>query len=961
MKKFLSMLLALSVVFTYTFGAAGSVFATTEYTAAQYEAELQKAVDSNEAMVKGFLPAVKNAYSYDKDGYVKIATYNISKAAVEAGLDEYVSNLVSDMEAAKYAEIQSVKSWPQTSVDVSDINDVVKGLDSAVNIKTKYEATVFAFKNEEPAAKTYWTNKIAKDFVETDYPATGEYKDTRAIDPVVGKLNAQQVIAQAKAEAVEDIEDASEALAKIATPVAADYKKAIAAYAKAYADVDGRIAEFKDAEGNAPQTNEEIANDEKNDAIDAEAKLAALKAYAIKTYYTAKAVTTSATEFIGNDAIYVADDAPATGATVFGVHVAKPSALTTDETKAVNAAMLDTIYKTLDVCKLSIKGSTVMSTIYDDGDHTVFTKTINKTLKVAKVYDKVVTEGNKLKNTYKAGAKVYDDAKIDAVVKAAEALVYANLGVSTVDEYLNAAASKLVGKTTTCLAYAIIETSSETGDFAKAQNAAIDKFIDAVVTYGDNKTPAEDVVYCADQYAVGTTNPETGHTYAKIKTEAIAAIRAAETYEDIEAALAAAKAELAQLLLKTDATKVGTLRQSYVTSLEAYAKEKQAFLDVTKYTTTDFATATNEGKGLINAANNEAAIKAAFEEAKKLVDAVVPAADKKAAKEAIEAQLKALPLPTLVALTDEAVILAAKDAIDAYVAIPGADKTFSYRARYQDCAIALAGLKVKAYNDQLEAMVKEIGAVGYGDVALKNTVALKDKATALVAEIEKFNEDNTAYVTAYNKEFTDALNVAKFVVATNVGSDFATVDDFVVTTVPNAEWNIYQNAIKALGTDIANATPEAIAAAKAAYEVLSPAQKRAANDEGSKAKLDAADKALADKEEAAKWTDKDVKAAMYDAAKTTSYTKPSKTSVKLTAKADMTEVKENGYTVKYRFYQKGPKKTSYKLWKTSTSGAYTFKGMKKGTHSFKVKVSVYNAEGKLVAYKYTNVRTLKIK
>ena len=100
---------------------------------------------------------------------------------------------------------------------------------------------------------------------------------------------------------------------------------------------------------------------------------------------------------------------------------------------------------------------------------------------------------------------------------------------------------------------------------------------------------------------------------------------------------------------------------------------------------------------------------------------------------------------------------------------------------------------------------------------------------------------------------------------------------------------------------------------------------------------------------------------MYDAAKTTSYTKPSKTSVKLTAKANMTEVKENGYTVKYRFYQKGPKKTSYKLWKTSTSAAYTFKALKKGTHSFKVKVSVYNAEGKLVAYKYTNVRTLKIK
>ena len=87
----------------------------------------------------------------------------------------------------------------------------------------------------------------------------------------------------------------------------------------------------------------------------------------------------------------------------------------------------------------------------------------------------------------------------------------------------------------------------------------------------------------------------------------------------------------------------------------------------------------------------------------------------------------------------------------------------------------------------------------------------------------------------------------------------------------------------------------------------------------------------------------------------------SKKSIRVTAVGSVSEIKENGYTVKYTFYKKAPGAKAFKAVKTTTSNKFVYKNLKKGTNKFQVKVSVYNAEGKLVASKTTFYRAAKVK
>ena len=82
----------------------------------------------------------------------------------------------------------------------------------------------------------------------------------------------------------------------------------------------------------------------------------------------------------------------------------------------------------------------------------------------------------------------------------------------------------------------------------------------------------------------------------------------------------------------------------------------------------------------------------------------------------------------------------------------------------------------------------------------------------------------------------------------------------------------------------------------------------------------------------------------------------SKDSVKDASKADVqldksiNEMKDMGYTVKYRFYRSTKKSSGYKAMLTKTSKTYTNTSGKKGTkYYYKVQVRVYDENGKCVA------------
>ena len=84
--------------------------------------------------------------------------------------------------------------------------------------------------------------------------------------------------------------------------------------------------------------------------------------------------------------------------------------------------------------------------------------------------------------------------------------------------------------------------------------------------------------------------------------------------------------------------------------------------------------------------------------------------------------------------------------------------------------------------------------------------------------------------------------------------------------------------------------------------------------------------------------------------------KTAKKNVKVTVsldkqdKAIVKELKDAGYTVKYRFYRSTKKAAGYKAAVTKKTAAYTNTGGKKGTkYYYKVQVRVYDADGKLTA------------
>ena len=74
------------------------------------------------------------------------------------------------------------------------------------------------------------------------------------------------------------------------------------------------------------------------------------------------------------------------------------------------------------------------------------------------------------------------------------------------------------------------------------------------------------------------------------------------------------------------------------------------------------------------------------------------------------------------------------------------------------------------------------------------------------------------------------------------------------------------------------------------------------------------------------------------------------TSLDKSDKAIIAELKDAGYTIKYRFYRSTKKASSYKAKLTGTTGKYTNTAGKKGTrYYYKVQIRVYDKDGKLVA------------
>ena len=120
---------------------------------------------------------------------------------------------------------------------------------------------------------------------------------------------------------------------------------------------------------------------------------------------------------------------------------------------------------------------------------------------------------------------------------------------------------------------------------------------------------------------------------------------------------------------------------------------------------------------------------------------------------------------------------------------------------------------------------------------------------------------------------------------------------------------------------------------------------------------------LVDAEKMIKFTADDAKAYVQDLSIAVRTAKVGK-KVKVTVKADVQTLIDNGYTVTYKFYKSTKKGSGYKNTVNKTTNTYTNTNPVKGKNYYKVKLVVKNADGAVVATtpltqcKY-GVRTIK--
>ena len=727
MKKFLTVLLALSVVFTYTFGTAGSVFAAEQYSLDDYA----KVLTAEKAAQLTYLDKAKaqavGAYTYDKDGFT---TDGYMEAAYIAAADKVISDLTTAMDDAINSVLNG--TFP-TSVapDKTVVSSVcVVGDDdatTAAGMKALLEKeTATLDKAQAPLTKAYAESKLSVDL--TKYNSTDKAYEGNT-------LTAAQAVQKAIDEAKTDIANAD----KLTTD--ADKMKAYKDAADKFDAAIGAIKTLADEayEGGINAGTVEAAVEQ----------LANLMLTNIATDLAIKADmaaddTVDWSVKLTNWAIkafWEADSTNANKGELFGVAIANTQKVTRDEVAAVNAAY-----------KAAVASAKAPIIAYADGDVSKISVLANdkvgqygilaNAMEAADKYADVVAAGEKMKATYEIGVKIYDDAAVDQAVKAAEALVYADLKTgfkANAKDYIDAAADK-EGITLKAENYELQKFNKAVQDAAKKmyQDGTAATTVQVKVSYGDDKTADADLVYLK-----GTYDTTASADWDKIATAAVADLKNAQSYDEINVIMAQAAEDFGKLLKAADAKEVIDARALYVKALNDYADLKAGLLnDTTAYPTTTINAVKAQGEKLINKATTVDGVKAAYEEAKALVDSLKTADELNAAKEAVEKQIAALPYTSTLTIADKAAVKAAYDAYDAYMNMAGAsDIAPASKALLQEKYNKVNELEAKAIEEKAKALNDQLSKLTNSDADIAAKAALKADVDAVIAEADALKDE----------------------------------------------------------------------------------------------------------------------------------------------------------------------------------------------------------------------------
>ena len=961
MKKFLSILLALAVGFTFTFGSAMSAFAAWDSSAGEYTtAEEQKeilAAAKNLAVSK----AADITENYDNtvvkgSSVDDITTYTIAKTDIEKAIEEVYSTQLDEIINGDSTDLNDYVNFAgnyDTAKKNTDCADVVLVAYKMLEDAKAAPAYAKAENSALEGYRAYLTGLVDKidlsiytDTVQnTLYTVDGEKYDTSAKaaaawvkyykaiinNAVIGDKTVTNTTASAtekwKANSFKDIYNAvfNAPIAKTETPavskivvvkvadtvdsnITTDLTYKLSATLATKAGEAGDAATLAAAQASAiAKLTQAVAEYKASAAYDSKTQDAEIDAYVkAQTYRINNTDDKSAVNAIAGTLDKSAVATAATGTTYSGYIAA-------GEKYKADMATAKTKYTTLgykwDDAEAAKAEVVALLAIYKDGTTPAVTYDYLTTA-VADKYGKIVSTD--LTASAKAAAKIDYSA-----VEAGETefgTAPNKVKAETFKALVNVSSAGVISDTVSGKVY-----FAKQWDAVKAAYDTYNAAVDAAIN-SKNISDAGVVLY---------------NTLAKIDD-------ASTVYGKVD-----------------DAT------DTYA-NLNAYAKLVTRQANKAIYVTfvkTDEMTITSAGDvsgdlthasvyvWMINkGASTKAEAEALYNDAKAVIDAYKTLDTLKSEAAAVNAQIAALPAKTAITLTDKIAIVAAYDAYDA---LPAVAKNYVTNKSTLDTAVAaVKAVEEYSLKAQAAALPKSVAAI---------TVADKDAITAYKKAYEAYKK-----TTAYNGTVDGEYTITKYSYAYTEGAATVTKTgiEAALTKVQHLEADAIKAAYDALDVKYqANTlTAEDAEAVKALQDALNAyideyAEGITGVDEFVLAKISAL---VGTK---ATLTDAEAKAYVQDLAITARTAKVGK-KVKVTINADVQTLVDNGFTVEYKFYKSTKKGSGYKNTVNKTTNTYTNTNPVKGKNYYKVKLVVKNADGSVVATnpltqcKY-GVRTIK--
>ena len=903
MKKFLSILLALAVGFTFTFGSAMSAFAAVGDDAAKAKSLLDEA----------YRTAVATEFDVDYDTTNTTAddftVFTVNKAAVQAGI-------YAAYQVAKKAIVDDAAATNVLGVDTTDSkSDAVKiaalrvaletsavtgGAQVAVSLDTAFDAYKAALVDVVNAISTdKYTTTSYEDLGKTIFTA----KDGNTYETSREAANAdKQWALDAIAKAKFDFTATSSVTASTTATWNTDYTNL-------YKAVFGQVftlVEHKDDVTNASKVtsitydlnNPNYSTDaaEKGNAATLEVKKAQAKATLVQVITTFEVSSAYKPAYANAVAAYkecmeyLIDNA------------------TTDPTGLVGKAIV-TATSTTVALETTIGSATADTPI----------NYIDRTADAAKA------KADAASNKQVAGIQgaYYDDAK---AAKALNAVLMAVYNGTTYNS-----ATQTAGTNALYSAYAKLTAGEKAKlkaarDYSEVEADASNEF--TFKTY--NTGTLADAKYYAKEFEAVKAAVD----------EYCAAIDKAETQLDVDKAEEAFKAATLNKKIEKAGDVKTTITKVDDSVLSAYFTKVKGSNDI--YITWDGGKAYDNSfvkdhyvQFLIaKGARTVKEADALYAEACAVIDAYKTKAQLTTEAAAVQAKIEALP--ATITLADKAAVA---EAAKAYT-----DLASQFRD-YVANASKLKNAVKKLENLEAAEVIKLINALpALSKVTVADKAAIKAAADAYKAWDKEDMYNETAFVPT-RTPVTDITAAGSYTDKLQAAEKQALQDAY---TPLGAKWAV--DAITLDDADAVKALQEATAAYIAEY-----------NDPlGFEASLE---KIAALINNLAKFTADDAKAYVQDLSIAVRTAKVGK-KVKVTVKADVQTLVDNGYTVTYKFYKSTKKSSGYKNTVNKTTNTYTNTNPVKGKNYYKVKLVVKNAEGTVVATtpltqcKY-GVRTIK--